>query len=152
MLTIALLLLFGFLFLVAEVIFIPGTTVVGFVGFALLAVGIWFSYRDLNSTAGTVALAGSALVAGVILYVGLRPKNLARVALTHVNDAVVRDVRRRDVAPGTVGRALSALRPSGTVLFGDERREVVTRGEMLPAGSTVQVLGIEQNRLVVAAV
>ena len=36
-LTIALLLLFGLLFLAAEVIFIPGTTVVGFVGFALLA-------------------------------------------------------------------------------------------------------------------
>jgi membrane-bound ClpP family serine protease len=55
------------------------------------------------------------------------------------------------VAPGTVGRTLSALRPAGTALFGEERREVVTRGEFVPTGSEVRVLGIEHNRIVVAA-
>lgn len=149
-LTIALLLLFGLLFVAAEVIFIPGTTVVGFVGFALLVAGIWLGYRDLGTPAGHFALAGVVLLAGLIVYVGLRPKNLARVALTSVNDASVHDARRPDVAPGTVGRTLSALRPAGTALFGTERREVVTRGEYVATGSEVRVLGIEHNRIVVA--
>jgi membrane-bound ClpP family serine protease len=149
-LTIVSLLLFGLLFLAAEVVFIPGTTIVGLIGFALLAVGIWYGYRDLGTTQGHVALASVALVASLILYIGLKPKNMARVALNDVNDAAVQDARWPDVAPGTTGRALSALRPSGTVLFGAERREVVTRGEFVPAGSEVRVLGIEQNRIVVA--
>ena len=149
--TIALLLLFGLLFIAAEVIFIPGTTVVGFVGFALLVVGVGLGYRDLGTPAGHYALAGVALVTGLLLYVGLRPKNLARVALTSVNNTSVDDARRADVAPGTVGRTLSALRPAGTALFGTERREVVTRGEFVATGSEVRVLGIEQNRIVVAA-
>ena len=151
MLTVALLLLFGLLFLAAEVVFIPGTTVVGLLGFCLLAVGIWLGYRDLGPPMAHYALVGVAALAGLIVYIGLRPKNLARVALHEVNTASVRDVRRPDVLPGTVGQALSALRPAGTVLFGDERREAVTRGELVPAGSAVRVLGIEQNRIVVAA-
>ncbi|UOQ98667.1 hypothetical protein MUN81_04040 [Hymenobacter sp. 5317J-9] len=150
-LTIALLLLFGLLFVAAEVIFIPGTTIVGIVGFVLLAVGVWLGYRDLGTPVGHYALVGVVALAGLIVYVGLRPKNLARVALTNVNDASVRDARWPDVAPGTVGRTLSALRPAGTVLFGTERREVVTRGEFLAAGHEVRVLGIEHNRIVVAA-
>ncbi|MCB2379994.1 hypothetical protein LGH70_20535 [Hymenobacter sp. BT635] len=147
--TIALLLLFGLLFLVAEVLFIPGTTLVGLVGFALLAAGIWFGYRDLGSSAGHITLITAVVLAGVIIYIGLRPKNLHKFALTDVNNSSVRDARRPDIEPGTVGRTLSALRPAGTALFEDDRREVVTRGEFLAAGTVVRVLGIEQNRIVV---
>jgi membrane-bound ClpP family serine protease len=150
-LSILFLLLFGLLFLAAEVVFIPGTTLVGFIGFVLLAVGIWYGYHDLGTAQGHVALASVAAVTGLILYFGLKPKNMARVALNDVNDASVQDARWPDVAPGTPGRALSALRPSGMVLFGAERREVVTRGEFLAAGTDVRVLGIEQNRIVVEA-
>ncbi|UOQ73484.1 hypothetical protein MUN79_05990 [Hymenobacter cellulosilyticus] len=147
--SIALLLLFGLLFLVAEVLFIPGTTLVGLVGFALLAIGIWFGYRDLGSTGGHITLVTAAVLAGIVVYIGLRPKNLHRFALTDVNNTSVRDARRPDVEPGTVGRTLSALRPAGTALFDDDRREVVTRGEFLASGTPVRVLGIEQNRIVV---
>jgi hypothetical protein len=109
-LTIALLLLFGLLFVAAEVIFIPGTTVVGFVGFVLLVLGIWLGYRDLGTPVGHYALIGVALLAGLIVYVGLRPKNMARVALTSVNDSSVLDVRRprrspRYRGPDVVGAA-----------------------------------------------
>jgi membrane-bound ClpP family serine protease len=151
-LTIALLLLFGLLFLVVEVIFIPGTTVVGLLGFALLAAGVWFGYRDLGSGTGHVLLVTSLAATGILVYIGLRPKNISRVALNDVNTSHVRDARLPDVLPGTVGRTLSALRPAGTVLFEDNRREVTTRGEYVPAGTEVRVLRIEQNRIVVESV
>lgn len=151
-LTVALLLLFGLVFLAAEVIFIPGTTVVGLLGFALLAAGVWFAYRDLGSGTGHVLLVSSVMVAGLLVYVGLRPKNLARVALNDVNSGHVRDARLPDVQPGTTGRTLSALRPAGTVLFAENRREVTTCGEFVEAGTEVRVLRIEQNRIVVESV
>ncbi len=151
-LTIALLLLFGLLFLVAEVVFIPGTTVVGLVGFALLAAGVWFGYRDLGSGVGHILLVSSLAITGLLVYLGLRPKNMARVALHDVNNAHVRDARLPDVLPGATGRTLSALRPAGTVLFEENRREVTTRGEFVPAGTEVRVLRIEQNRIVVESV
>ncbi len=151
-LTIALLLLFGLAFLVVEVILIPGTTVVGLVGIGLLAAGIWFSYRDLGTTTGHLLLSASAVFIGALVYVGLRPRNLNKMALTQENHGHVLDVRHADVLPGTVGRTLSALRPAGTALFAEARREVTTRGEFVAAGSNVLVIGIEQNRIVVQLV
>ena len=151
-LTIGLLLFFGLAFLVVEIIFIPGTTVVGLVGFGLLAVGIWFSYRDFGSSTGHILLSASAVFVGVLVYMGLRPRNLEKVALTQQNHGHVLDSRHADVAPGTVGRTLSALRPAGTALFDDDRREVTTRGEFVDSGSEVLVIGIEQNRIVVRQV
>ncbi|WP_449549785.1 NfeD family protein [Hymenobacter duratus] len=151
-LTVAMLLLFGLLFLAAEVVFIPGTTIVGLIGFALLAAGVWFAYRDFGSATGHILLLSSLAVTGLMVYIGLKPKNMARVALTDVNNSHVRDARLPDVQPGTMGRTLSALRPAGTVLFEENRREVTTRGEFVPAGTEVRVLRIEQNRIVVESV
>ncbi|WP_458363603.1 NfeD family protein [Hymenobacter puniceus] len=151
-LTVAMLLLFGLLFLAAEVVFIPGTTIVGLIGFALLAAGVWFAYRDFGSSTGHILLVSSLVVTGVLVYIGLKPKNMARVALTDVNNSHVRDARLPDVQPGAIGRTLSALRPAGTVLFEENRREVTTRGEFVPAGAEVRVLRIEQNRIVVESV
>ena len=151
-LTVAMLLLFGLLFLAAEVVFIPGTTIVGLIGFALLADGVWFAYRDFGSATGHILLVSSLAVTGLMIYIGLKPKNMARVALTDVNNSHVRDARLPDVQPGATGRTLSALRPAGTVLFEENRREVTTRGEFVPAGTEVRVLRIEQNRIVVESV
>jgi membrane-bound ClpP family serine protease len=87
-----------------------------------------------------------------VVWYGLRPQTINRYALTDRNTARVEDVRQAvGIAPGQVGRAISALRPAGTVLFGDERREATTRGEFVAAGAAVRVLGIEQNRIVVAS-
>ncbi|KAA9331334.1 hypothetical protein F0P96_13875 [Hymenobacter busanensis] len=150
-LLIVVLLLFGALFVVAEVLLIPGTTIVGLAGFIMLTVGIWLSYRDLGTSAGHVLLGSATVLVAAVVWIGLRPQSVNRFALTTKNTARVDDVRRPDVAPGQLGRTLSALRPAGTVLFGDERREATTLGEFVGAGATVQVLRIEQNRIVVAA-
>jgi membrane-bound ClpP family serine protease len=151
-LLVAVLLIFGALFVAVEILLIPGTTLVGLVGFILLTVGIWLGYRDLGSTTGHVMLASVVALVAVVVWIGLRPKNINRFALTDKNTYHVHDVRRPDeVFPGQVGQALSAMRPAGTVLFGQERREATTRGEFVAAGAAVRVLGIEQNRIVVTA-
>jgi membrane-bound serine protease (ClpP class) len=50
---------------------------------------------------------------------------------------------------GTKGEALSRLRPSGRAEFGDKILDVVTEGEFLEAGTVIQVLKVEGNRVVV---
>lgn len=53
---------------------------------------------------------------------------------------------------GAVGTAVTVLRPAGTVLFGDRYVDVVTEGAYVPAGSRVQVVEVEGNRIVVKEV
>jgi len=53
---------------------------------------------------------------------------------------------------GAVGTTITALRPSGTAEFGDERVDVVTEGPFIDAGVPVKILRAEGYRHVVRQV
>ena len=53
---------------------------------------------------------------------------------------------------GAVGMTVTVLRPAGTVRLGEDFVDVVSEGGYLPAGSRVQVVEIEGNRVVVREV
>jgi membrane-bound ClpP family serine protease len=53
---------------------------------------------------------------------------------------------------GAVGTAVTVLRPAGSVRFGENYVDVVTDGGYVPAGSRVQVVEVEGNRIVVKEV
>ncbi|GBD37464.1 hypothetical protein HRbin36_02598 [bacterium HR36] len=52
---------------------------------------------------------------------------------------------------GAVGVAVTDLRPSGKARFGDDQLDVVAEGQYLEAGTRVQVVEVEGNRIVVQA-
>ncbi len=52
---------------------------------------------------------------------------------------------------GEEGEAISSLRPSGMVRFGDRRIEVVTPGKWIEPGTKVRVLRVEGSKIVVEA-
>jgi membrane-bound serine protease (ClpP class) len=51
---------------------------------------------------------------------------------------------------GTVGVALTALRPAGRAEFGETLLDVVTEGEFIARGVRIQILDVVGNRVVVA--
>jgi len=53
---------------------------------------------------------------------------------------------------GAMGVAATMLRPAGLARFGDDFIDVVTDGDFIPAGSRIQVIEIEGNRIVVKEV
>lgn len=52
---------------------------------------------------------------------------------------------------GCRGRAVSPLRPAGIAHFGDQRVDVITRGEHIESGTPILALHFAANRLVVEA-
>ncbi|TCZ75588.1 nodulation efficiency protein NfeD [Paenibacillus albiflavus] len=50
------------------------------------------------------------------------------------------------------GIAITPLRPAGTVIFGEERVDVVTQGDFIPSGSEVEVTQVEGVRIVVTQI
>jgi membrane-bound ClpP family serine protease len=53
---------------------------------------------------------------------------------------------------GAVGNAATDLRPAGMAKFGEQFVDVVTEGNFIPAGSKVQVIEVEGNKIVVKEV
>lgn len=53
---------------------------------------------------------------------------------------------------GKTGETITSLHPTGIVSIDDRRVDVVTRGEMIDKGVTVEVIKVEGNRIVVEEV
>ena len=55
------------------------------------------------------------------------------------------------VEVGTIGMTASALRPSGKAIFGDKYLDVVSDGAYIDHGSSIEVLRVAGNRIIVRA-
>lgn len=139
----------GMVLLVVEVIFIPGTTVVGILGLIFIIVGVAFSYGEFGSEIGNYTLGASAFGFAVALYLSFRKGAWKRFSLKTSIESKVNEGMTQALRPGNEGVAVSALRPMGTAEFDGKIFEVKTNGDYLAAGSKVKVVQIQSNDILV---
>ncbi len=147
-LSILALLLLGVIIILIELFLVPGTTIVGFIGFALCLLALYFGFRDLGMMYGTVLLVGSLVFLGSALYWSIRKQTWKKFAL---NKSVNGRLKKRtlNVSVGDEGIATSALRPSGEALFGDEIVEVHSQGGFIGVNSKINIILVEGNKIYV---
>ena len=141
------LLLFGVVLLITELIFVPGTTIIGIFGALLTIAGIWVGYSTFGSPGGHLILGGAVLLNALAIAFSFRPEVWARFGLKEVNKAKAINDAAVEFVVGEEGYTLSALRPSGTASFHEKPTEVHTRGEFLNAGTAVRILKIEGPKI-----
>ncbi|MDX5348237.1 MAG: NfeD family protein [Hymenobacteraceae bacterium] len=146
------LILIGLLLIVVELVFVPGTTLVGALGLILTAAGIWLGYANFGTPTGHIILAVSVLVGVVAVFVSLRSNAWERFALKNRLEGRVNEDSPLILEDGEEGTTISALRPSGTALFHEKHVEVRTKGEFVPAGATIRVIKTIQNKIIVEQV
>lgn len=143
------LILIGLAFIVAEVIFIPGTTFVGFIGAAFGILGIIKIYIEEGTTAGHIALGISIALFGILFYVILKYNVWSGVSL---NDTMTNKVNENLVdhlSVGDVGITKSVLRPVGKGVFEDTEYEVQTLGHYVEAGASIRIIQITGLKIIV---
>ena len=146
------LLLLGILLLLLEILFVPGTTIVGIGGIILLAIGIYLAYDLIGTTAGHLSLASSVAVVFLALIVLLKGQTWKRMALeTNVEGKGVAQVEKL-VVVGERGKTISRLNPVGKALFGEKILEVSTTGEFVDEDVNIEVVKLDQNRIKVKTV
>ena len=148
-LLIAVFILIGFLFLLLEMLVIPGFGFAGVIGFILVAVGVWQTYAVYGMTAGHLVLAGSFLFTLLALAFALRGKTWKRISLSDAINSKVNVVDTELVRPGDTGRTISRLAPSGKAIIKGEYYEVRTNGEFLDEQTEIVVLKMDQNKIIV---
>ena len=146
------LLLLGILLLLLEILFVPGTTIVGVGGIILLAIGIYLAYDFIGTTAGHLSLASSVAVIFLALIVLLKGQTWKRMALeTNVEGKGVEQLEKL-VFVGDRGKTISRLNPVGKALFGEKIFEVSTTGEFVDEDVNIVVVKLDQNRIKVKTV
>jgi membrane-bound ClpP family serine protease len=171
-----LLFILGLLLLALEVFVIPGFSVPGISGVILIVLSLtlatlekkpettqeWMSFGRTMGAVG-LSLVGAIMMAFVLAWylpsmplanrLVLKPPTDAREGDEAESEAGV-DALHPDTAAllGAIGVAATTLRPSGIARFGDAFVDVVSEGSYVQAGSRVQVIEIEGNRIVVKEV
>lgn len=143
------LILIGLVLIVIEVIFIPGTTLVGLVGFLFVVVGVGLSFKYFGADTGWATLGGSAVTAGAILYFAFKSNVWTRFALKSSNPARVNEGLLDLLTVGMTGTSTSVLRPVGNAEINGRLYEVRTLGDYVESGKQVRIMRINDNKIFV---
>ena len=76
--SIVLLILIGLVLIYLELLFVPGTTILGLIGLGLCVVGIYLTYDAHGPSTGNWVLVGTALVSLIGLVFSFRAKSWNR--------------------------------------------------------------------------
>ena len=143
------LVVFGLGLIAAEVIFIPGTTFVGIIGFVLTIAGIYMGFTTFGYTTGYWLLAAAvAGGVGAIVY-ALQSDTWSRFSLESSNKSRFNEEFEPKLKVGALGKTVSELRPQGKAEFAEKVYEVRTHGQYLPSGTEVRISKIELHTIFV---
>ena len=145
--TVAALLVTGYLLVAMELFVIPGFGLAGIAGFGCLAAGCLFSFRWYGALPGTFAVLG--VLASTTAILVWFPRSRYGRSVIHEKSLAKAKAADAAVSVGEMGVAESDLRPAGIARFGELRQDVVTDGEFISAQAEVHVIEVGGSRVVV---
>jgi membrane-bound ClpP family serine protease len=143
------LLFIGLALVIIEVVFVPGTTVVGIIGVIFIGTGIIISYRHFGSETGLYILLGMGVITGVALFFSFRSDAWSRFANKSAMNSKVNEGSADALKVGDEGIALSVLRPMGKVNFQAGQFEVKTLGDYVDVGTRVKIVHLSASEIIV---
>ncbi len=143
------LLLIGLVLVLVEVIFVPGTTLVGVLGVLFSVFGLYYAFQHYEYSIA-LTISGIAVLAnvGIIVY-GLRSGVWKKFSLKETISSRAFDGRLLGLEVGQKGKAISDIKPFGKVEFGDKIYEVKSDSGFISAGTEVQIHRLESNKIII---
>jgi membrane-bound ClpP family serine protease len=143
------LLLIGLMLVVVELVFIPGTTIVGLLGAVFVIAGVFIGYRHFGDTAGNYILLGVSVTLIITLVYSFRSSAWTKFALKTSMDSKVNEGLTDTLKVGDEGKTISTLRPGGRAEFNDQQYEVRTLGSYVEQNTSVKIIQLDLNTIVV---
>jgi membrane-bound ClpP family serine protease len=143
------LIIIGLALVIVEIIFIPGTTVVGVLGVVVTIVGVGLGYREYGSSTGHLILASASAALGLMIYYSFRSNTWSRFALKNTIDSKNNEGLLQSFRAGEEGICVSALRPVGKAEFGGRLVEVASEGDYVDAGTRVRIKEVSAAGIIV---
>jgi membrane-bound serine protease (ClpP class) len=151
----------GVVLLALEVFVIPGVTMAGIAGIVALGAGLGMTLIGAGATLsvaitalGQVAISILLAMAGAFAFVRALPRlplgsRLVLAADMTADRGYVSSPESDRGWLGKTGTAISPLRPAGIAEFDAARVDVVSDGDFIDAGRTIEVTRVDGNRIVV---
>ena len=160
-----LLFVLGAALLLLELLVIPGFGIAGITGIALMLVGVVMSLLvldfkvswDLGFVNRALMMLSTSIVmtaVGGVLMVRLLPATgaMRRIVLKKSLDAkegFTYETEKESFPVGTVGEAITDLRPAGKIRIEGKRLDAVSEGDFIGSGTTVKIIAWRSGNAVV---
>ncbi len=146
--SIIILLLIGFLLLLVELLLTPGI-IVGTFGMLCMAGAVYLTFDNYGNVAGAWVLGGTVLSSILMVVFALKSGIWDRMASKDMISGRVNVIEEDRINIGDKGMTLSTLRPSGNAFISGIRVEVVSEGGVIDSHQEVEVIKIQNNRIIV---
>lgn len=143
------LILVGVILLLTEIIFVPGTTLIGICGLIFSGAGVYYGFISFGTEIGWVVLGFTLIINFGLLIYGFKSGVWTKFALKEVIASRSYDDRLMGLEKGQVGKAVSDIKPIGKAEFGDIIYEVKSDIGFIQVGSTVFITKLEDNKIIV---
>ena len=141
--------LFGLGLVVIEIIFVPGTTVIGILGFLIAAYGVFESFISFGSGTGITTLVITVVSGIALLILAFKSNMWEKFALKGTISSKVKSGDHEILNIGQKGITISTIKPFGKAIFFDKEFEVTSQGNYIAEDTRVRILKLEGNKIYV---
>ncbi|MFD2037685.1 NfeD family protein [Belliella marina] len=139
----------GLILILTEIIFVPGTTIIGVLGVIVSAAGVYYSFLSFESSTAWMILGVTVLINFLALIYGFKSGVWNKFALKDSITGGSFDGRLTGLEVGMKGRAVSDIKPIGKAEFLDKIYEVKSDSGFISVGSIVIITKLGDNRITI---
>lgn len=151
---IVLLVFFGLLFLVAELVLLPGVSIGAVLTLVCYGSSVYLAFRDFGPVTGTVVILVILVLSVIATVVSLRAKTWQRFSLKQEirSSSLMPVIPAEELQVGDRGVTLSRLSPMGKVEIGGRTYEAKSQGAYVDQQRDVEVVGFENFSVIVKTI
>ena len=143
------LIILGILFMVAEIILLPGLTIAGILSLACYGSAIYLAFTDYGVTCGVIVIVVIAVLSIVGIVLSLRSKTWQRLSLNQKLESTASEFPEKEIAVGDKGTTLSRLAPMGKVEINGKIYEAKSFDIFIDPKESIEVVSFENFSVIV---
>lgn len=139
----------GIVFLLLEILVVPGTTIVGLAGLGLLIGGVVVAFNQYGVQTGVITLIATLILSVISITLALKSNTWKKAMLGSTLEGRVNVLEADRVVKGDEGIAITRLNPMGKALIKDEYYEVTSKDNLISENTPIEVVKVEGNKIIV---
>ncbi|WP_439489879.1 NfeD family protein [Algoriphagus sp.] len=143
------LLIIGLILMLIEVLFVPGTTIVGIFGLIASVIGVVYAFTSYEAEVAWWITSVAIILNLAAIGYGFSSGVWDRFSLKSVVQGGAYDGRTDGLQVGMPGKTISDLKPIGKASFNDVIYEVKSESGFIPVETEIVIIKIENNKITV---
>jgi len=143
------LLIIGIFLILIEIIFIPGTTIFGILGFFTFLLSSYIAFNSFGAQIGLIVLSVSGIILLTTIIYMLKSKTWEKLSLQKVNSSKFNKGKTKSLNIGDTGKTISSLKPYGKGIFDGKVYEIKSNGNFVKEQNKIKIIDILQNKIIV---